>query len=498
MRHDYVKLNEECKDRLIEGVNLIADAVSKTFGPNGTNVVIRTGASLQVTKDGVTVANSVNDPDQYVQMGIDIMKEAAKKTADVAGDNTTTSIILARSIVEEYKDEDNPIFLTRKLREDCNKVIEFLETQKKEASSYDDILKVATLSANNDEVIGKLVADAFDKVGKEGIVTFEESEDVNDKIDFSNGFRIDRGYSSPYFINTSKGSCELEDVYVYISDIKMEELKEVVKIADEAVKAKKSLLLIAPEFDSEILVFLHANLDLLKSCTIISPNNRAYREIALKDIRTLLGSEQVCDKVIITKTTTTFIGCKGDEKEIEDRVNEIRKIVEDNSLTEFDMNFHKKRLANFTSGIATIYVGGYTKVEMLERKDRVEDAIRSAHAALNEGILPGSGSVYKVPKDISGTLYNTLFAPITNLNPATNPDNLFYDGYACVKISEDPELGEFWEGINLKDSKIGDLYEMGVVDSFIGIKSALENAVSAASLILTCKCAILNVMNYGE
>lgn len=320
MEYENVKFGSDCRERIIAGVNLAANAVAVTYGPNGRNAIIRTNEGVKITKDGYHTAMMVNDKDPYISMGIDIIQNICRKTAKDIGDGTSTSAILAREIVNKYQNTEDPIATSRKLQKYVSDVVEELRLHKKEITGIDDLVKVATVSANNDPVIGKLVAETFEKVGKDGIVTFEESEDVKDRVDYSEGFRIDNGYSSPYFINTPKGNCELENVMVYISDTKMEEVNKVVELADSAVRAKKSLLLIAPEFDSEILVFLSQNLELLKSCTVISPNHRNFREIMLRDMRELLGPSSTCKKVIITKNNTTFLGCSSN-------IEEVRKIV---------------------------------------------------------------------------------------------------------------------------------------------------------------------------
>lgn len=479
-----VRFSKEAKDALIEGVNLIGNAVKTTFGPNGNNVVIKARDGVHVTKDGATVATFVNDPDPFVSMGIEVLRDIANKTAKDVGDGTTTATILSQSIINLLKNQSSPIEVVRKLNKDCKKVIDFLEKNKKEITCKEDLVKVATLSANNDPVIGELIAKAYYQVGKDGIVTFEESENVEDKIEYTEGFQIKNGYSSPYFINTSKNTCELENVYVYISETKLQEVKKISEIADSAVRNKKSLLLIAPEFDSEILVFLFRNQNLLKSCTVISPNHGIYRETMLSDIKDILGESNTCQKVIITKETTTFIGCNSNKQSITKKVEDIKKLIKEDCLEKFDLDFHKKRLANFTSGIATIYVGGYSKVEIKERKDRIEDAICATKAALDEGILPGGGfALLRAADNLKlDYLSQVLRTPVLLLRK--NSDNDILLNY---------DKTDFWKGQDFKNNTEGDLYDMGIVDPFLVTKTALENAVSTASLILTCECSILNM-----
>ncbi|MDO4465416.1 MAG: TCP-1/cpn60 chaperonin family protein [Bacillota bacterium] len=468
MNYANVKFGNECRDKLIEGVNLVADAVACTYGPNGRNVIIRTPGGVKITKDGYNVASMVNDQDPYIMMGVEIIQDICKKTAKDVGDGTSTSAILARAIVNKYKDCEDPIQVTRDLSTFTDKVISYLEEYKLNVKSKEDLVKVAALSANNDQTIGNLIADAFDKVGKDGIVTFEESEDVKDRVEYTEGFRIDNGFSSPYFINTSKGTCELENVLVYISETKMEELNDVVKLADRAVKEKRSLLLLAPEFDSEILVFLSSNTNLLKSCTVISPNHRNFREIMLKDMRALLGTSSVCKRVSITKDHTTFMGCDSDQEEVAKRVEEIRNTLRDSRLGDIELEFYKKRLANFTSGIATIYVGGYSKVEAKERYDRIEDAVCATQAALDGGILPGGGVMLR---EVAEALFKQ--------------DPSFYE------VLKTPS-----NLLHTEKNSPKEMFDNGVIEPFLVTKTVLQNAVSTASLILTADAAVLNMITF--
>lgn len=468
MKYENVLFGKECREKLIEGVNLTADAVEVTFGPNGKNSIIAMGSDVKITKDGYHTAMVVNDKDPYISMGIKLVQDTCKKTAKDAGDGSSTTAILMREIVNSYKDIENPIKVARNLKNWVNLTLDYIKRNlTKEVSTKEEIFNVATLSANNDPVIGELIAEAFNKVGKDGIVTFEESEDVKDRIDYSKGFRIDNGYSSPYFINSPKGICELENVRVYISDTKLEDTNVIANIADKAVRDKKALLLIAPEFDSEILVFLASNLNLLKSCTVISPAHRNYRNILVNDMRALLGETMECKNVIITKDTTTFMGCDSDQEAVNNIIKDVRTIIEGGELNDFDMNFHKKRLANFTAGIATIYVGGYSQIEVRERYDRIEDAVCATQAAMEEGIVTGGG--------------------ITLLKTA---EHLFE---MC-----DETQSKFLDILKTPNKLLGvTKVDETIIEPFLVTKISLENAVSTASMILTADVAIIgNTNNY--
>lgn len=465
MMYENVKFSKEAREKIIEGVNLIVDAIQVSYGPNGHQVAIKVGDSVKITKDGATIAAAVNHSDPYVQIGIDLIREISKKTAENVGDGSSTVTILAREIINQFKDCQDPITTFRDLQSYVEEVLAWLDNKKVHINSKEDLLKVATLSANNDLQIGSIIAEAYDKVGKDGLVTFEESEEVSDRVEYTEGFRIDSGYSSPYFINTSKGTCELENVFVHVSETKMEEVKEVAELADNAMRQGKSLLLIAPGFESSIYIFLKANLDLLKSCTIISPNYRNYRQIMSDDLRDIIGDSKTCQKVICTDRHTTFVGYKSNADRIQEKLLFIQQTIEDGAVTPFDIEFAKKRRANFTSGIATIKVGGWTKTEVSSKMDLYEDAINSTHQALIGGILPGGGKAidaisehFVIPERISN-FFNVLAKPSQ-----------------LLKTTD-----ETWES----------MLEKGVIEPFNTCKTTLENAVSIAGQILSCNCAII-------
>ena len=481
-----VLFNENAKTPLIEGVNLIGNAVSTTFGPNGKNVIIKNRGGIHITKDGATVAQYVNHEDPIVTMGIDVIKQIAVKTAKDVGDGTTTSTILAQAIVNELKDnKDHPIQIQRDLEEDVKKVIEYLESIKKDINSYEDLIKVATLSANNDEILGKLIADAYQKVGKEGVVNFEESNDITDSIVYTDGMQLESGYYSPYFINSDNNTCTLENVYVAIINEKLTELKQITPYAEHAIKLgkdldrKMSMLVIAPKIESQIIKFLIMNQDILPSCGIITPNHSIYRDIILDDLKDILGTNMICDKIEASKDNTILIGCNSIKENINNKIEDIRKKLNSKSLSEFEVLFHKKRLANLNGGIATIMVGGYSRVEIIEKKDRVEDAISAVKAALDGGVLPGGGI----------SLLRASSLNLKYLRPIiTMPFNILCLSTNILVTLENKD----WYGFNFKTNEYGDMYEMGIIDPFLVTKIALTNAVSAASLILTNGCSILN------
>ena len=478
-----VMFNENVKDSLVKGVNLIGSAVESTFGPNANNVIIKHKGGIHITKDGATVATYVNSDNVAEQAAIDVIKEIAVKTAKDVGDGSTTSTILAKAIVNTYKDyKENPIELQRTLQESINEIIKYLEAHKKEISSLEDITKVATISANNDPKLGALIAEAFNKVGKYGVVNIGDSTQVEDSYEVTEGMQIESGYISPFFINTDNNTCELDNVYVFLSTDKLKDLKQIIPEADKAIKNKKSLLVIAPDIDTTIQRTLLLNKGSnLESCCIKSPNTGYYRDIINNDIKNILGETMYCDKVIITKDTTTFIGCHS-EKDNSNIVKEIENKISNGNLSEQEFQFHSKRLANYAGGICTIKVGGFSEVEIKEKKDRVEDAICATKAALEGGVLPGGGiALLKA--------YNNVGIPVPTCFKAPFETLVKNSGLQVAPIV----TSDFWNGYDFKNNKHGDMYELGVIDPFLVVKTALENAVSAASLLLTNECLIIKM-----
>lgn len=481
-----VLFNDDAKAPLIQGVKLIGDAVASTFGPNGRNVIIKTRSGNHITKDGATVARAVNHNDPFVEMGIEAIRDIAVKTAKDVGDGSSTSTILAREIVLNLIDSKlHPIEILRTLENDLKKVIDYLEENKLEISTEEDLLKVATISANNDPILGKLIANTYHAVGKDGIVTMEESTEIHDSVVYTTGLQIDNGYSSPYFINTDKNTCELNNVLVFISIEKLSEVtKQLISVCDQAIRERKTLLLMAPDIDSSILRMLLLNKgNKLDSCTVINPGNGIFRDILLDDIRVNLGETMTCEKVVIAKDTTTFIGCNISDETKSQKIAEIKQQLSNTSLSEFEVIFNKKRLANYVGGIATILVGGYSKAEIIEKKDRVEDAIAAVKAALDGGVLPGGGSALlhasvELDLEILGEIIKTPFRLLEENS-----------GY----FAKDSGDYNFWEGVNFKTLQQGNMYKMGIIDPFLVTKIALQNAVTAASLILTTSCSIINL-----
>ena len=495
MTYENVKFGKDCRNKIIEGINLAANAVACTFGPNGKNAIVRDNSGLLITKDGYHTAMCVNDPDPYVSMGIDIIQDICKKTAYDVGDGTSSSAILAAKLINTFKDYENPIAVMRELKEKVAQVIDSIEGTAIPCETKNNFFKVAKVSANGDEDIAMLVAEAFDQVGKDGIVMFEESEAVKDTVEYSQGFRIESGYASSYYINTGKKTCELENVLVYISDTKIEEVKMVLELAKKARDNKQSLLLIAPEYDSEIHVFLNQNKSQLQSCAVYSPNRGVYRQMMLDDLKEIFNTTKIIKKVIVTNKTTTFV----DEFDIsEDTIAKTREFLANPQLPELDRKFHEKRLANFTGKLATIYVGGFSKLEMKERFDRIEDAVCAVRAAREGGMVVGGGlALYNAVTPVESDNESFEFDDDGNTVKQFSEDFISVMQYPSQLLGTQDDYQIYTQCGRHPNKFIGaSLMNQGVYEPFLVVKTVLENAISTAALVLTTDVAILNFNNF--
>jgi len=485
MNNDCVLIGEIAREKLLEGVNLITDAIQCTYGPNAATVAIKNPAGIKITKDGKTVSEAVRVLDPYIQAGVDLIKEVSVKTAKEVGDGSSTVAILTRAIVNDYINFGNPIEISRKLFKERDLVLEDLKSHTKQISNKEDIKKVATLSANGDELIGETIAEAYDKVGKDGLVLYEKGESVTDRIEYSRGFRINSGFFSPYLINTSEGNIELNNVQVYISQTKMEETRKVKEIWQKAIDQGKSLLLIAPDFDSSITMLIYHNMfdpnkgGRMQAGLIQSPEFGVMRETILEDIKAVLGDSMCCDKVIITKDDTTFIGYNSNTEAVEERKYMVKQILE-NPLPEIEYEFHRRRLAMFSGGLAKIFVGGYSETEAKTRCDLYEDAISATACALKGGVLPGCGKALReAAKNLNVPLLKkALYAPTQILlDQAT---------------SSSGSVEDYWDVLNIRTGVSGDAFENGIIEPYLVVKETLENAVSAATNIISANCLIVN------
>src|SRR3989449_2674076 len=414
-----VRFHEDARARMVHGLNILADAVKITLGPRGRNVVLeRSWGAPTITKDGVSVAKEIELKDRFENMGAQMVKEVASKTSDVAGDGTTTATVLAQAIVREgmkyVASGMNPMDLKRGIDKAVTALVEQLKKQSKPTTTSKEIAQVGAISANSDDSIGKIIADAMDKVGKEGVITVEDGKSLDNELEVVEGMQFDRGYLSPYFINNpEKQICVLEDPYILLYDKKISSIRELLPILEQVAKAGKPLLLIAEEVEGEALATLVVNniRGILKTCAVKAPGFGDRRKAMLEDMAILAGGTVISEelglklenatlkdlgrakKVEAGKENTTIIDGAGDKKQIEARVKQIRVQIEE-ATSDYDKEKLQERVAKLAGGVAVIKVGAATEVEMKEKKARVEDALHATRAAVEEGIVPGGGVAY--------------------------------------------------------------------------------------------------------
>ena len=394
--------------------------------------------------------------------------------------NTTSATVLAKSIVNGLKNNpDHSITINRILQEDVKKVLDLLEKQKINIESKEDLIKVATMSVNGDTELGELIGATYHTVGKDGVVLVEESSETDTSVDITNGVKFEGGYHSPYFINNLKNECVLENVSVVCYEKKITTMKDIEKDCIEAINNNKALLIIAPHVESSVMMTLLRNRDAgkLQSCCVKTPGQGIFRTMLLEDIKAIKN----VSKIIAGREEVVIIG-EIEEKVKEIEIEKIRKILSNKDLSEFEIKFHKRRLANYLGGIATIFIGGYSSIEIKEKKDRVDDAIAAVKAAYDGGVLPGGGiSLFKASNTLDLLYLKTILQePIKVLSKNANTD-----------IEDIPS--DFWMGKNFRTGVVGNMYEMGIIDPYLVTKISLENAVNAASLVLTSGCSIISM-----
>ena len=513
----------EARNRMKKGVDTLANAVKVTLGPKGRNVVIeKKFGAPQVTKDGVTVAKEIELEDPIENMGAQMVKEVASKTADIAGDGTTTATVLAQSIISEglkmVAAGANPMDLKRGIDKAVSLVIENLKAQSQTVGSDSKkIQQVATISANNDETIGKLIAEAFIKVGKEGVITVEEAKGTDTTVDVVEGMQFDRGYISPYFVtNSEKMEAELQNPYILIYDKKISAMKDILSILEKVAQSGRPLLIISEDLEGEALATLVVNKlrGTLKVAAVKAPGFGDRRKEMLQDIAVLTAGTVVSEEqgfklenadltylgqastVTIDKDNTTIVGGKGKKVDITARVNQIKAQVE-TTTSDYDKEKLQERLAKLAGGVAVLYIGAATEMEMKEKKDRVDDALHATRAAVEEGIVPGGGVAYiraieslepKVRGQIAdeqtgmAIVRRALEEPIRILTA-----NAGIDGSIVVqKIKEGK--GDF--GFNARTEVYENLFKAGVIDPTKVSRVALENAASIAGMLLTTEAVI--------
>ena len=513
----------EARNRMKKGVDTLANAVKVTLGPKGRNVVIeKKFGAPQVTKDGVTVAKEIELEDPIENMGAQMVKEVASKTADIAGDGTTTATVLAQSIISEglkmVAAGANPMDLKRGIDKAVRAVVENLVAQKKDVGSNSKMIEqVATISANNDSEIGKLIAQAMTKVGKEGVITVEEAKGTDTTVDVVEGMQFDRGYISPYFVtNSEKMQAELQNPFILIYDKKISAMKDILTVLEKVAQSGRPLMIIAEDLDGEALATLVVNKlrGTIKVAAVKAPGFGDRRKEMLTDLAILTGgtviSEELGNKldaveltslgqaasISIDKDNTVIVGGKGKKAEIVGRVNQIKAQVE-NTTSDYDKEKLQERLAKLAGGVAVLYVGAATEVEMKEKKDRVDDALHATRAAVEEGIVPGGG-----------VAYIRAIAGLEKLKGALNADEA--TGIAIVRRAIEEPLrqivancgiegsivvqnikeGEGDYGFNARTEVYENMFKAGVIDPTKVARVALENAASIAGMLLTTECVI--------
>ena len=518
-----ILFNIDARDQLKKGVDALANAVKVTLGPKGRNVIIeKKFGAPHITKDGVTVAKEIELADAYQNTGAQLVKEVASKTGDDAGDGTTTATVLAQAIVAEGLKNvtagASPMDIKRGIDKAVAKVVESIKAQAETVGdNYDKIEQVATVSANNDPVIGKLIADAMRKVSKDGVITIEEAKGTDTTIGVVEGMQFDRGYLSAYFVtNTEKMECEMEKPYILIYDKKISNLKDFLPILEPAVQTGRPLLVIAEDVDSEALTTLVVNRlrSQLKICAVKAPGFGDRRKEMLEDIAILTGgvviSEEkglkleqatiemlgTADKVTVTKDYTTVVNGAGNKDSIKERCEQIKaQIVATKS--DYDREKLQERLAKLSGGVAVLYVGAASEVEMKEKKDRVDDALRATRAAIEEGIIPGGGVAYIRAIDSLegmkgdnadettgiGIIKRAIEEPLREIVA-----NAGKEGAVVVQKVREGK-GDF--GYNARTDVYENLHAVGVVDPAKVARVALENAASIAGMFLTTECVIV-------
>jgi chaperonin GroEL len=519
-----VRFHDNARNKIVAGVNILADAVRLTLGPKGRNVVLeRSFGAPTVTKDGVSVAKEIELKDKFENMGAQMVKEVASKTSDVAGDGTTTATVLAQAIVQEgmkyVAAGMNPMDLKRGIDKAVTATVDELRQLSKPCTTNKEIAQVGAISANADEAIGKLIADAMDKVGKEGVITVEDGKSLDNELEFVEGMQFDRGYLSPYFINQpEKQSAVLEDPFILLYEKKISAIRELLPVLEQVAKSGKPLLIIAEEVESEALATLVVNgiRGILKTCAVKAPGFGDRRKAMLEDMAALTGGTLIAEelglklenvtlkdlgrakRVEVDKENTTIIDGAGEKKAIQARINSIRAQIED-TTSDYDKEKLQERLAKLAGGVALIRVGAATEVEMKEKKARVEDALHATRAAVEEGIVPGGGvallrcreAVAKVKCDNddqdSGVkiVLRALQEPLRQIVANTGDE----PSVVLNKVAEGK--GNF--GYNALSGEYGDLVKMGVLDPTKVTRYALQNAASVAGLILTTAAMVADL-----
>ncbi|TLE02823.1 chaperonin GroEL [Helicobacter japonicus] len=515
-----IHFSDSARNKLYEGIKQLNDAVKVTMGPKGRNVLIQKSyGAPAITKDGVSVAKEVELADPIANMGAQLVKEVASKTADAAGDGTTTATVLAHSIFKEglrnITAGANPVEVKRGMDKASDAIIAELKKASKKVGGKSEIAQVATISANSDEKVGALIAEAMDKVGKDGVITVEEAKGINDELSVVEGMQFDRGYLSAYFVtNTDKMIAQLENAYVLLTDKKISNMKEILPLLEATMQSGKPLLIIAEDIEGEALTTLVVNKlrGVLNVSAVKAPGFGDRRKAMLQDIAILTGGQVISEelgktletatltdlgsaaRIVIDKDNTTIVDGKGKAQAVKERIAQIKNEIE-NTTSDYDREKLQERLAKLSGGVAVIKVGAATEVEMKEKKDRVDDALSATKAAVDEGIVIGGGSALirasqKVKLNLSGDeaigydiIKRAIKAPLAQI-----AINAGYDGGVVVNEVEKNSKDGF--GFNASTGEYVDMFKAGIIDPLKVTRIALQNAVSVSSMLLTTEATI--------
>ena len=520
-----IEFGPEGRQKLVNGIDKLADAVVATLGPNGRNVVISNAQGFpQSTKDGVTVAKSISLSDNVENTGVEMVKQSAIQTANVAGDGTTTSTLLAREMVKaglsHLNNGANAVEIKRSIDKAVSQVVTTLRQNAEDISSEEQLEQVATISANNDPEVGKLIAAAMNKVGREGVITIEESKSGETYLETVEGIQFDRGFKSPYFVtNNSTMSAVLDKPYILIADGKFTKVKDLLPVLEGVSGTGRSLLIIAEDIDNEALATLVVNKmrGTLAVCAVKAPEFGDRRKLVLEDIATLTGGEvfskekgMKLDKftwdwfgeartVNVTKETTTIVDGKGESGRIEARIEALQQQIEQ-ANSPFEVEKLQERLAKFVGGVGIVHVGGLTETEMKERKDRVDDALQATKAAIEEGIVPGGGAallyargtiLFADGEDNIGAniVYQACGKPFEQI--LTNAGYSSTDAQMIGKYQLVDSGNDIWAGYNLQTEEVVNMKEAGIIDPAKVTRTALESAASVAGTILLTECVVV-------
>ncbi|KIN73700.1 chaperonin GroEL [Sulfitobacter guttiformis] len=517
-----VKFGTDARNKMLKGVNILADAVKVTLGPKGRNVVLdKSFGAPRITKDGVSVAKEIELEDKFENMGAQMVKEVASRTNDEAGDGTTTATVLAQAIVREGMKSVaagmNPMDLKRGIDLATAKVVEAIKAAARPVSDSDEVAQVGTISANGEADIGRQIADAMQKVGNEGVITVEENKGLETETDVVEGMQFDRGYLSPYFVtNSDKMTVELEDAIILLHEKKLSSLQPMVPLLEQVIQSQKPLLIISEDVEGEALATLVVNKlrGGLKIAAVKAPGFGDRRKAMLQDLAVLTGGQVISEdlgmklesvtmdmlgsakKISITKDTTTIVDGAGEKSEIEARVSQIRTQIEE-TTSDYDKEKLQERVAKLAGGVAVIRVGGMSEVEVKERKDRVDDALNATRAAVQEGIVVGGGvALIQAGKSLDGLkgansdqdvgiaiIRRALEAPLRQIAENSGVDGSVVAG----KIRESSDL-KF--GFNAQTEEYGDMFKFGVIDPAKVVRTALQDAASVAGLLITTEAMV--------